>query len=316
MEGLAKDYHAEFSFGYWGSITERFLKKLEHIDIYQYCESFFSKTDCMLLENAKAKFTPEYIFESFLKNKNICDIFQPPINPCQYKKMLDEFIRFGTIFYFPESMVDKWFNGIINKYVFCITSSLMTFKFSYVFSNFLDNTVVPFFNECTNLNIEKVDDWTCKIHFNKNTFLRDLELPEDTQIDKVLEYIKYMLLFKGLQYERPNYSGSFMLNLTNDIDFKETEHNYTLISKFAFLMSDIGFVDWAKNITTEHLGLTQLLYIISEVKDNMTINEKIMWINRAVDVFHFFSDLTSFFMVGGQDSLNKISNGNFISNKA
>jgi hypothetical protein len=311
MKYLARDFYYEFRFGYWGRLTEKFLKKLDYTDVHKCCEKFFSNTNCTILKNAKAKFTPEFIFKSFLEGKKIFEILSPPINPYQYKKMLDEFNRFGDLFYFPKELVDKWFDEIVNKYVFCITSSIMTFKFSYAFSDFLDNTLLPFFNG-TNLKLQKADDWTCDVFFKKDTFLSDLNLPEDTDAHKTLDYLKQILWLKGFAYKRPNYKGSFLLDMTSGIGIRETDEHYILTSKFNFLLDDIGFIEWVKSITTEHIGIAQLFYLISEVKDNMTLGEKIIWINRAMDVVHYFSDLASFFIVGVQKCLDNISNGNVI----
>ena len=81
-------------------------------------------------------------------------------------------------------------------------------------------------------------------------------------------------------------------------------------------LDERGFYDWTKlpdgSDAWSDYGLQPLLEICSEYNDNMSPEEVIVLINRALDVVHCRGDLASAFITGGSKSLDFVSNGNNI----
>jgi hypothetical protein len=73
-----------------------------------------------------------------------------------------------------------------------------------------------------------------------------------------------------------------------------------------------GFYDWTKlpdgSDAWSDYGLQPLIEICTEYNENMSPEEVIVLINRALDVTHQRGDLASAFIVGGSKTLSEISN--------
>lgn len=79
-------------------------------------------------------------------------------------------------------------------------------------------------------------------------------------------------------------------------------------------LDDRGFYNWTKlpdgSDAWSDYGLQPLIEICVEYRDNMSPEEVIVLINRALDVVHCRGDLASAFISGGSKSLDFVSNGN------
>ncbi len=77
-------------------------------------------------------------------------------------------------------------------------------------------------------------------------------------------------------------------------------------------LDDNGFYDWTKlpdgSDAWSDYGLQPLAEICSEYREDMTPEQVIVLINRALDVTHQRGDLASAFIVGGSKTLSEISN--------
>jgi hypothetical protein len=87
------------------------------------------------------------------------------------------------------------------------------------------------------------------------------------------------------------------------------DNDYGAMTDF---LDDRGFYDWTKlpdgSDAWSDYGLQPLMEICNEYDDNMSPEEVIVLINRALDVVHCRGDLASAFINGGSKSLDFISN--------
>lgn len=89
----------------------------------------------------------------------------------------------------------------------------------------------------------------------------------------------------------------------------DVDYEYDTVSEF---LEEIGFYDWLKlpdgSDAWSDYGIKPIVNILSEYRRNMSAGEKLILINRCLDVYHCRSDLASAFIEGGKNSLTKVSN--------
>ena len=99
----------------------------------------------------------------------------------------------------------------------------------------------------------------------------------------------------------------------NDLwdEYKQEHYNDDYDDMCAYLDNN-GFYDWIKlpdgSDAWSDYGLQPLEEICQEYNENMSPEEVIVLINRALDVTHQRGDLASAFIVGGSKTLSDISN--------
>ena len=95
--------------------------------------------------------------------------------------------------------------------------------------------------------------------------------------------------------------------------YSKTYNDYECMCEY---LDNNGFYDWTKlpdgSDAWSDYGLQPLAEICQEYNENMSPEEVIVLINRALDVTHQRGDLASAFIVGGSKTLSEISNGNNI----
>lgn len=108
----------------------------------------------------------------------------------------------------------------------------------------------------------------------------------------------------------------------------QTEYNedqYAYVTKEGKLMVSIsifnvlyliGFYDWAQmpdgTDAISDYGPKPILNILNEYNDDSTPEQTLVIVNKALDVYHQRGDLCSIFIQGGRETLNQISNGQYI----
>ena len=94
-------------------------------------------------------------------------------------------------------------------------------------------------------------------------------------------------------------------------EYKQEHYNDDYDDMCEYLDNN-GFYDWTKlpdgSDAWSDYGLQPLAEICQEYNENMSPEEVIVLINRALDVTHQRGDLASAFIVGGSKTLSEISN--------
>jgi hypothetical protein len=89
----------------------------------------------------------------------------------------------------------------------------------------------------------------------------------------------------------------------------EANYEYETIGDF---LEEIGFYDWLKlpdgSYAWSDYGINPIVKILSEYRHDMSPGEKLILINRCLDVWHNRGDLASAFIEGGSKSLTQASN--------
>ena len=89
----------------------------------------------------------------------------------------------------------------------------------------------------------------------------------------------------------------------------EPDYSYSSCSEF---LDSIGFYDWLKlpdgSDAWSDYGLKPISDILSEYNSSMSAGEKLILVNRCMDVYHHRGDLASAFINGGIKSLTKATN--------
>lgn len=94
-------------------------------------------------------------------------------------------------------------------------------------------------------------------------------------------------------------------------EYEKYYNNYENCSNF---LGEIGMYDWMMlpdgTPSFSDYGMEPLLKLIAELEEQNTPEEKIVVINKILDVYHQNGDLASGFIEGGSRSLSQISYGN------
>lgn len=131
-------------------------------------------------------------------------------------------------------------------------------------------------------------------------------------INDWLQIIYYNVITLTYITELAGHSQHFPFDDFNDVFFYENEdeapNDYYECSEY---LDNLGFYDWCKlpdgSDAWSDFGLEPLWKIITSIKDDSTKGEKLVAINRCLDVIHCRGDLASMFIEGGSKSCYDIS---------
>ena len=220
--------------------------------------------------------------------------FKPLINPSMYHKALLEFTKSGQLLQFPSKYVYQWM-GIIMRNT-CILNSL-TEIMGHTQANPTDDIVEFIQSSYPRLEAEMADDDRIEV----NVSLEDV----DKIADRYNQYVDTEDEQTAVESfnERMSYIGELLIDNSGRLRFRENATEY--------LLDVLGFDEWAVmpdgSTALSDYGLEPLFEICAEYKDNMSPEETLVLINRALDVTHMRGDLSSIFIEGGAKTLSSIS---------
>jgi len=274
-----------------------------------------------------------YVFNSFLSNKNGKQSWGVLINPDMYKKALSEFTRFGKLTNFPKKYVYQWMGIIMkntailkaNTEIYGHTDLFPSKEFEHFLANYYkgkrytafdpenDEVTIEIFLEdviklCNNdfgsLN-ESVDNsgqeyfpWVSQEEAD-DIWNNDQKRKEFTNFSKNYGDIrKHIAQFN----QKSRYSK---------IEFDEDSKKIFWLTTQWFFLNLIGFYNWTimpdGSDALSDYGLKPLEKIISEYKEDLPAEKVLVIVNKALDVTHQRGNLSSIFIQGGSTSLTRIS---------
>ena len=274
-----------------------------------------------------------YVFNSFLSNKNGKQSWGVLINPDMYKKALSEFTRFGKLTNFPKKYVYQWM-GIIMKNTAILKANTDIAGHGYSFpSEEFEEFVHNFFNDERDITFKNEDDELIiqisledMIKLCNNDF-KSLKESVDKSGQEYFPWVsqeeaddiwnndqkrKKFSNFDKNYGDIRNYIEKFnQKSQYGDIEFDEdAEKIYWITSYWQFLES-IGFYEWMSmpdgSDAFSDYGLEPLEKIISEYNEELPAEKVLVIVNKALDVYHQRGDLSSIFIQGGSTSLTRIS---------
>lgn len=303
-------------------VTDK-IKIYDNINVVKAYYNFEHDSDCDILNRYKRDYSCEKIFDYFLRKENFKDLFLPLIDPNQYKKALDEYIKFGKLMYFPVDIIYKWLGVILKNTVLIINSSAMACYFKYIPKNFIKSTLLPFYlpDVCVSFidkntiaySIPKTDE-NEKMTAQK---INDINIALDSQSNTHNYRDCHIVVSNGEQEESISLNNKLMYFFDFLDDGQKYRFYYAKIygdkinisERLVSVMHHIGFYKWTNFYGySEQMGLAQLFNLLNELKDNMTPEEILVWINKILDVYHMRSSISELFIKNGKISLNKISN--------
>ena len=214
-----------------------------------------------------------YVLCMLANNENL---WIPRINPNMYQQALNEFTRTGSLEKYPTKYIYQWM-GIIMKNTAIIRSITALAGHDVGFPT--DAVVDAFFGGESDEKYERWDEYKRSLA-HKGTFSPD---------------------FGWMGQEEDDY------NEEDEVDDSEAASQY---------LEDNGYYD--KMVLPDDsqawsdYGVQPLEQIISEYNDNLSPEEVLVLINKALDVTHQRGDLCSAFIEGGSATLSRISNGGYI----
>lgn len=324
---------------------EHFLKRINEdkekvfntMDIVSEYKNFEQDSGCEILENEKRRYSCKNILTEFLEGTKYEDLFMPLISPEQYEKALSEYVKYGELLHFPHDIVYRMLGIVVRNSVLIINSSQMLYTFEYFSRDFFKNEILPLYQKEYEQPIEITDDDIVICHMTPEEFTKKYKFKTWLQFKYAMMFSKCNKKYTDWEafpvpWDRSKLSqwtalmdGS-VVKLNNEIrknfprlcpginssemicPFFDKEKNEVIIKQRYFtVVFDLGLVKWLKYGYTEQMGLGQIFSLLKTLKNDMSPEEALVFVNKMLDVYHVKSDMSNLFIKGGVEVLDKIS---------
>lgn len=276
------------------------------------------------------EYDASYIFDEFRNNPKGKEDWLPLIDPNMYYKALSEFSQYGRFVKFPSRYVYQWMGIIMKNTAKLIANTEISGHGSnfpieeceeFLVSWFGDGRYIDVYS-CDNVVIELNKNEVCNIC--KNSKLNEgvdsngqeyFQFVSQSDIDNI-EKIENIEKFKRDNIDLLNMIDKYNNNgyKHGDIEVDYKNQRFLLHCDVFSLLDDLGIYDWMMlpdgSDGWSDFGLSPLCTIIDEYNEDLEPEKVLVLVNRCLDVYHQRGDLSSIFIKGGSNSLNRISSLN------
>ena len=267
-----------------------------------------------------------YVFNSFLENPKGHQNWGPLINGDMYKKALSEFVRYGKLVSFPTKYVYQWI-GIIFKNTCILTSntSIVGHTSSLPLDEFEDFVRAYFNNDGRRIYLN-FDNGYLKIPLTYYELLKiynGKSLINENAQDSVGQ--TYFPFISQDDVNKININNKFHIpenmydeveNIIDELEDIYLDRDNGIIywdTTYYLFLDYVGLTDWMTmpdgSDAWSDFGLEPLYKILSEYDDDLEAEKVLVLVNKALDITHQRGDLSSIFIQGGKNVLDKISEG-------
>lgn len=282
------------------------------------------------------EYDESYVLNRFAENPHGKQDWGVLINPSMYEKALQEFTRYGYFQRFPTKYVYQWMGIIMKNTAILIANTSLAghangFNYETVF-----DFIETYYDDRDAFLEENDKIWVEISEKEILSFISNDEVKfpinEENGIHKDGQYDLFMNQAQVDAYDKKREElKSSRLKAKRDASYKkkiqtainninQDNHTYNIESKdgkyyivsdmFDFL-NDIGLYDWMVmpdgSDAWSDFGLEPLMEIIKEYNSDLSPDEVIVIVNKALDVYHQRGDMASIFVEGGTKALSKIS---------
>lgn len=287
-----------------------------------------------ILDDYYYEYGVEYVLNQFLSNGCKGKLnWGTLINAASYQKALGEFTRFGHFERFPTDYIYKWMGIIIrNTVTLNACTELAGHTQGFPWDEF-DDFLGSYFGE-REYDFDSSEDIISIVYsideieglLNKANVQEANGVHKDGQIDLFMdqrETDEYDRKKEELDKKRAmkEMLGELHPRIEEFNDKNngrrtiEAEHDGTIHYKVNLwtFMEDIGLYDFMEmpdgSDAWSDYGIGPLWKVVNEYDDDMTPEQTIVIINKALDIAHPRGDIASMFITGGSRSLTSISYG-------
>lgn len=324
---------------------EHFLKRINEdkekvfntMDIVSEYKNWEQDSGCEILENEKRRYSCKNILTEFLNGTKFEDLFVPLISPEQYEKALSEYVKYGELIHFPHDIIYRMLGIVVRNSVLIINCSQMFYTFEYFNDDFFKNEILPIYQKQFVNPVEITEDNIVVCRMTPEEFTEKYGFKNWLQFKYCLMFGKYhkqfldwetfpvpwelaklspwASLIDGSVVKLKNTLRKSFSKLCPDINntemicpfYDNKEKEVIIKQRYFTVVYDLGIVKWLESGYSEQMGLGQIFLILKTLKDNMSPEEALVFINKMLDVYHVKSDISSLFIKGGVVSLDKIS---------
>ena len=282
------------------------------------------------------EYDESYVLNRFAENPHGKQDWGVLINPSMYEKALQEFTRYGYFQRFPTKYVYQWMGIIMKNTAILIANTSLAghangFNYETVF-----DFIETYYDDRDAFLEENDKIWVEISEKEILSFISNDEVKfpinEENGIHKDGQYDLFMNQAQVDAYDKKKEElKSARLKAKRDASYKkkvqtainninQDNHTYNIESKngkyyivsdmFDFL-NDIGLYEWMVmpdgSDAWSDYGLEPLMEIIKEYNSDLSPEEVIVIVNKALDVYHQRCDMASIFVEGGTRALSKIS---------
>lgn len=226
------------------------------------------------------------------------------INAQSYQTALGEFMKYGKFERFPTKYVYQWMGTIIRNTIQLDANTALAGHKTYFPWDEIDDF------------LESYEEREYDLDINKDEV--KLLCSEDEAYDIIMKFFNG----GGLSWDRQLAGDTEdMGNLVKEFNEKnyhekfevDGDGQYWHVTSLMTYLDNIGLYDWMKmpdgTDAWSDYGLDPLWKIIDQYKDDMTPEQVIVLVNKALDVGHQRGDIPSIFITGGSKSLTAITYG-------
>jgi hypothetical protein len=291
------------------------------------CESFVGDSFVEYV----SEYGPSYVFDDFLRSGgNGTQSWGVLINPSMYAKALTEFTKTGKLIHFPVKYVYQWLGIMMRNTAILMANTAISGHDRWFPYDETEEFLKEWFGDGRGIEFSRQGTVTI-------TLLPD-EVYNLCNSGKLRESVgsdgqKYMPFYNGEEIGHIERSerlkgatDKFMKanpNIMDDID----DYNYdnqTCRRKIIFdngvfyltcevydFLEYTGIFGWMTmpdgSDAWSDFGLKPLIKIFNQYHSNITPEEALVLVNRALDVYHQRGDMSSIFIEGGSKTLTAIS---------
>ena len=226
----------------------------------------------------------------------------PIIQPSMYEKALQEFTRYGKFINFPTKWVYAWMGIIMRNTAKLMANTELAGHSDYRFDHTEVIDAISSYVLPDNTVFENEDDddqfsYTMSLE-QALQLMTELHIPYGSN-----DVNDYQAICDEYNTEREYYEDT--------LRFDETEGCFIRNVPYYEFLDAMGLYDWMElpdgSSGWSDYGINPLQKIIMEYNPNMTPEQVIVIVNRALDVVHMRGDLASIFIEGGRQTLSQIS---------
>lgn len=268
-----------------------------------------------------------YVLDEFAKNPKGKQNWYPLIDPNMYYKALQEFTQYGKLIRFPEKHVYQWMGIIMRNTATLVANTELSGHSSHFPIDECQDFLESWFNDNRYICVDTYDNVVLELNSDEAWNIcngRNLHEAVDKHGQEYFPFVDQETvnqISKNEEIEDFKNNNLDLINLIDKYNNKEfnrgkIEIDYKnkrfLLSCDVFsLLDDIGLYDWMMmpdgSDAWSDFGIDPLYEIIDEYNSELPPEKVLVIVNRCLDVYHQRGDLSSIFIRGGKNSLNRIS---------
>ena len=308
----------------------RIIINESQLDIIRGCLLNESYNDNHIFYDYLSDYDVSYVFNEFRNNPSGKEGWLPLIDPNMYYKALCEYSKYGRLVKFPSRYVYQWMGIIMRNTAILVANTEISGHSSQFPIDDCYEFLESWFNDGRYIDINASDDVILELNVKEVYNICNNGKLNEAIDSRGQEYFSFMNqsdvnnIEKNDDIARFKNVNKLLISMVDKYNNKDYNHGKIEIDynnkRFLWhcdvysLLDDLGIYDWMSlpdgSDGWSDFGIEPLCKIINEYNEDLEPEKVLVLVNRCLDVYHQRGDLSSIFIKGGSNSLNRISGVN------